>query len=44
MSIGNMDRGKRRILNSDSETKAISASSTLFSSTKTNTANVTKAT
>lgn len=32
------------MLKSDSETKAISASKTLFSSTKTNTANVTNAT
>lgn len=44
MSIGNMDRGKRRMLNRDSETKAISASKTLFSSTNTKTAKVTKAT
>lgn len=44
MSIGNMDSGKRRMLKSDRETKAISAFSTLFSSTMTNTPNVTKAT
>lgn len=42
MSIGNIESGKRRMLKSDSETKAISGFNTLFSSTKTNTANVTR--
>lgn len=42
--MGNIDSGKRRMLKSDSETKAISAFRTFFSSTRTNTANVTKAT
>lgn len=42
MSIGNIDNGKRRILNNDNDTKAVSASRTLFSSTKTKTAKVTK--
>lgn len=37
-------KGNRRMLKSDSETKAISAFNTFFSSTNTKTANVTSAT
>lgn len=44
ISIGNMDIGKRRILNSDKETKAVEAVRWLLSSTMTNVAKVTKAT
>lgn len=44
MTWGSMLRGNLRMLKSDSDTKAFSASSTLFSSTVTNTANVVKAT
>lgn len=44
ISIGNIDIGNRRILNRDNETKAVVAVSWLFSSTRTNVANVTKAT
>ena len=42
INIGNIERGNRRMLNSDSETKAVVASKTLFSSTNTYVANVTK--
>lgn len=44
MSIGNIDRGNRKMLNKDKETKAVFASSTLFSSVKTKQANDTSAT
>ena len=42
ITLGNMDRGKRRMLKRDRDTKAFSASSMLFSSESTYTANVTK--
>lgn len=44
INIGSIERGKRRMLNSDKLTKAFVASKTLFSSTKTYVANVLKAT
>lgn len=44
INIGNIDIGKRRILNRDNDTKAVLAVSWLFSSTRTKVANVTKAT
>lgn len=40
MSIGNMESGKRKMLNSDRETKAVLASRMLFLSLRTNVAKV----
>lgn len=41
ISIGNIERGKRRILKSDSETNAVFESRMLFGSDRTNVAKVT---
>jgi len=40
-SIGNIDSGKRKMLNKDNETKAVCASNTWLSSDNTSTAKVT---
>lgn len=42
--MGNIVKGKRKILNNDNETNVLVASSTLFSSIKTYVANVTNET
>lgn len=42
--MGSIDNGNLRMLNSDKETKAVSAFKTFFSSTKTKTANDVNAT
>jgi len=42
ISIGNIERGNRSILKSDSETNAVFESKTLFGSDRTNVAKVTK--
>lgn len=41
ISMGNIERGKRRILKSDSETNAVFESRLLFGSDRTNVAKVT---